>query len=194
MNYINKRAEKFVRIYIARDVSESAEVISGAKSELSNIDNNLDKATFLRIVLEANEKEYQAHLKVCKNKEDCSVNYKHETISYYLIQELNRLGIRTNNDQFTLEEKEKVESKLEEILAELQILTTGQEVIYDDLKAEIDKLRDLYILGKKTWFQLLLGKTSEMVLSGIISETVSKEIISAIEREFKIIRILGGHG
>lgn len=183
MNYIKKRADKFVEQYIARQISEHQDVIDAAKSEIYNIDDDLDKVNFLRVVLEANAKEFQSHLLVCTNKTSCPTNFDHESISYFLTQELNRLGIRTNNDQFTIEEKGEAESKLDQILKDLQTLKDGHQIIYDDLKAEIDALKELFILGKKTWFQLLLGKTSEMVISGIISETVSKQIVSSLEKE-----------
>ena len=183
MSYIKKRADKFVQLYIDRQISEHKKVVDAAQTEIYDIDDDLDKATFLRVVLEANAGAYQEHLKVCTNKIDCPTNYNHESVTYFLTQELNRLGIRTDNDQFTTEEKIDAENKLDQILKDLQTLKDGHQIIYDDLKAEIDALKELFILGKKTWFQLLLGKTSEMVISGIISETVSKQIVSSLEKE-----------
>ncbi|MES2874185.1 MAG: hypothetical protein V4708_10715 [Bacteroidota bacterium] len=44
--------------------------------------------------------------------------------------------------------------------------------------AEFQELKDFFILGKKKWYQLFLGKAAEMVISGVISETASKELIS----------------
>lgn len=183
MNYIKKRADKFVERYIVGQVSDHQDVIDAAKSEIYNIDDDLDKVTFLRVVLEVNAKEYRDHLLVCSNKTGCQTNFDHESIAYFLTQELNGLGIRTNNDQFTIEEKADAESKLDQVLNDLQTLKDGHQIIYDDLKAEIDDLKELFILGKKTWFQLLLGKTREMVISGVISETVSKQIAAELEKE-----------
>jgi hypothetical protein len=182
--YITKRAKKFTHQYVTGGVSDYEKVIQETKTEINGIDNNLDKVNFLRIVLEDNEIEYQRHLKdECTNISDCGINYDHESIAYYLTQELNQYGIRTDNDQFTTQEKVEMESKLDQILKNLQDLKDGQQVIYEDLTEEINKLRELYILGKKTWFQLLLGKTQEMVVGGIISETVSKEIVERIGPE-----------
>ena len=183
MNYIKKRANNFIECYIAGQISDHQDVIDAAKSEIYNINNDLDKITFLRVVLEANAKEYQNHLLDCTNKTNCQTNFDYESIAYYLTQELNDLGIRTNNDQFTIEEKVDAETKLDQILNDLQTLKNGHQIIYDDLKAEIDSLKELFILGKRTWFQLLLGKTREMVISGIISETVSKQIVAQLEKE-----------
>jgi hypothetical protein len=39
-------------------------------------------------------------------------------------------------------------------------------------------LKNLYFIGKKNWCQNLAGKSLEMVASGVVSETVSKKLIS----------------
>lgn len=183
MNYINKRAEKFVQRFIYDQVHNHTEVIDEAKSEIYNIDSDTDKVTFLRVILEHNAQEYQKHLLVCKMGDNCQHNYDYESIAYFLTQELNLLGIRTNNDQFTIEERDDIKNKLDKLLSEIQTLKDGQQIIYDDLKAEIDSLKELFILGKKTWYQLLIGKTTEMVTSGVVSETISKEIVSTLKKE-----------
>jgi len=180
MEYIKKRAESFARHYIEIQVDEHKNVISEAKSELYEIKNPLDKITFLRIILQTNEKAYQKHLEVCTNKDSCSTNYDHESIHYFLAKELDDLGIQLNEDQFTREEQIVADNKLDKVLEELEKIKAGQQISYDDLMAELNELKDFYILGKKKWYQLFLGKTAEMVIGGIISETVSKELISVM--------------
>lgn len=181
INYIKKRADKFVQLHFYPRLSEHKNVIDKAKNEIYGIDDDLDKVFFLRVVLEANAKAYKEHLLVCTEEIGCAINYNHESVTYFLTQELNRLGIRTNNDQFTSEEKIDTESKLDQILRDMQELKYGHQIIYEDLKEEIESLKELFILGKKTWFQLLVGKTTEMTVSGIISETASKAIVSALK-------------
>ncbi len=187
MNYINRRAEKLAQRFILGQVIEHEQVIEEVKSEIYNIEDNADKITFLRVILEQNAREHQNHLQICTTKNDCPTSYDHESIEYFLTQELNRLGIRTNNDQFSIEERDEAESKLDKILSDLQTLKNGQEIIYDDLKSELDSLKELFFLGKKTWVQLLLGKTGEMVISGIITETISKSIVSTIKDASKLL-------
>ena len=53
------------------------------------------------------------------------------------------------------------------------------------LRIEIEELKNLYVLGKKNWKQLLLGKTGEMVSSGIVSEEVSKPLFELAKSIFK---------
>lgn len=182
MDYIKKRADKFASHYIAHQVGEHEQVISEAQSELYNINSPLDKITFLRVILEANDQEYQKHLLVCTNKEKCQTNYEHESIHYFLAKELDDLGIQINEDQFTREEQATADAKLDQVLQELEKVKMGQQIIYDDLSSELQELKDFYILGKKKWHQLFLGKTAEMVIGGVISETVSKELINVMGR------------
>jgi hypothetical protein len=52
----------------------------------------------------------------------------------------------------------------------------GQQELYETLKAEFDELREHFILGKKTWKQLALGKAAEMTMSGAVSHGVSLAI------------------
>lgn len=59
----------------------------------------------------------------------------------------------------------------------VQNIQQGQEVIFE----EFIELRELFFLGKKKWYQLLIGKSFDMTLSGIVSETLSKQIIELVK-------------
>ena len=84
-------------------------------------------------------------------------------------------------EAFTFEEMQSANVKLDKVLEEIQKLKAGQEVIWTDIRQDIEELKALYSLGKKTWRQLLVGKITEMVASGVVSDTLSK----AIEDMFK---------
>jgi hypothetical protein len=58
----------------------------------------------------------------------------------------------------------------------------------NQLKQEIEELKALYIIGKRNWKQLLLGKTGEMVASGIVSEAVSKPLLDLTKTTFNLIQ------
>ena len=177
MDIIIKQAKRFSENHYDGGVSDYREIIGGAQEKLLGIDNSLDQIKFINVVLEKNSSEYEEHKKVCRNPEDCDKNFAFENIEYYLTQELNRLGVSFNEDAFTNDEKQDAASKLEKVISDLNDLKLGQEVIYEDLIKEISELKDLYFLGKKKWHQLLIGKTAEMVASGIVSETIAKQII-----------------
>jgi O6-methylguanine-DNA--protein-cysteine methyltransferase len=137
MDFIKKRAENFAKQHIVNQVDEHETVVDEAQMELNKIIKPLDKITFLRVILEVNERQYQSHLLVCKNKNNCPENDSHEAIHYYLTCELEDLGIQLNEDQFTKEEQFTAESKLDQVLKELETVKLGHQVIYKDLMKEL---------------------------------------------------------
>lgn len=181
MDIITKLANKFVQRRLHGRITKYAEIIEAARVQLYDIDEELDKIKFLRIILEGNNEIYDEHKPNCTSPDTCPINFAHESIAYFLAQELARLGVKLNEDTFTLEEKESADSKLDKILKDLEELKVGHQIIYDDLQNELSELKELYFLGKKKWHQLFTGKCVEMVSGGIISETVSKQIIKALE-------------
>lgn len=181
MDIIAKQAQRFADNVFDSGVGNYERILSDVRNKASDIDNKLDRIKFLNVVLEKNKSIYESHKLVCKKPTECQQNENHETISYYLVQELNRLDVHFEEDVFTEEEKATANDKLDKILEELAFLKNGQQLIYEDLINEINELRSLHFLGKKKWYQLLLGKSTDMVLSGIVSETVSKEIITTIK-------------
>lgn len=190
MDIIAKFADEFVQRHLNVRITKYAEIIEAAREQLYDIDNQLDKIKFLNIILEGNSKAYDRHKPNCTAPDTCPINLAHESISYFLAQELAKLGVQLNEDTFSIDEKESADSKLDKILKELEELKMGHQIIYDDLKKELEELKELYFLGKKKWYQLFAGKCLGMVASGIISETVSKQIINAVEPAFT--SLIGG--
>lgn len=89
-------------------------------------------------------------------------------------------------DPFTADEKESYELKLEQILRELKDIKDGQQVIYNDLDQEFQDLKNWFILGKKNWKELYLGKLSNMVVSGIIGEAVASPLVNSFTKGFHL--------
>ena len=182
MNIIEKIAKSFIETNIETGVSKYEKIIEEAKKQIIDIDSTIDKVTFLHLVLEANNLHHISHKLGCKEvEENCPAELWYGSINYFLTQELNRLGVRFEEDAFSTEEKNNTEYKLNKILSEIEELKLGNQIIYDDLLNEINELRALYFLGKKNWRQLLLGKCFEMTVSGIISETISKNIVETVK-------------
>ncbi len=190
MDVITNFADKFVQRHLNGRINKYTEIIEAARKQVYDIDNQLDKIKFLNIILEGNNKAYDRHKPECNAPNTCQTNLAHESITYFLAQELSRLGVQLNKDTFTVDEKETADIKLDKILKDLEELKMGHQIIYDDLKKELEELKELHFLGKKKWHQLLVGKCLEMVTSGIISDTVSKQIISTVEPTF--VKLIGG--
>lgn len=180
MDIVEKISKNFIEDNFLYGGWNNESLIEKIRGKLYDFDSKIAKIKFLSLfVCDANEL-YLKHYNVCNEKDECETNFQYESLIYYLKQELERLDIIVNEDTFTLSEKLDVESKLDEILKNFDELKKGQEIIYEDLLKEIEELKSMLFLGKRKWHQLLLGKFTEMTLSGIISETVSKQIIENV--------------
>lgn len=75
------------------------------------------------------------------------------------VEEYDFFHSERQSPNFTQEDIAILNPKLDEMLERLGKLELGQQITYDDLKNEIDELRQLTkVLNKKNWFHLLQGK------------------------------------
>jgi|GEM_PF-2249173 len=84
-------------------------------------------------------------------------------------------------DVVTENDKQEMNARLDEILRKLEQQNLKYEAMRSDMKADFEELRNLFHLGKKNWRQLLVGKVTEWIAGGIVSETISKEIVDFIK-------------
>lgn len=182
MSYIEQKAKRFTREHLddPNQLEESA-LVGAAKTELYDIDSHADRATFLRVILETAASQHAKHKAVCPHGELCALDFAYETVYYYLTQELNRLGIVTDNDQFTPEEKSDYEDKLDNFIEEIRNKWKDDDDKFKLFESEIRDLKNHLILGKKTLRQLALGKVAEMTVSGVVGHSVSLAINTGIK-------------
>lgn len=83
----------------------------------------------------------------------------------------------TASEYFTQDERLLLEHKVDGIAKDIEILKLGQEIIWTDMIEQMEDLKTQLSLPKKNWRQILIGKLYEMIVSGIISEAVSKRIV-----------------
>ncbi|OXA99471.1 hypothetical protein [Flavobacterium pectinovorum] len=181
MDIVEKLAKRSYRDNIEFSRGNNRDSVNNIKLLVYDLDSKLDKIKFLNFHIDWVNEEYQKHLKTCSNPNSCQINEDAETLIFYLQQELKSLGVELNGDTFTNEEKIDTNYQLQEILEKLEDVKLGNQIIYDDLLKEFEELKSLYFLGKKKWHQLLTGKVVEMTVGGVISETVSKDLISLIK-------------
>ncbi len=168
--------------FINRNLNSSNstdELISNLENQLYKFTREKDKLKYLTVISQYVQEESENHTKVCKNPATCVTSKTHRETTFFINQMLEEYGIGINNKEvFTSEERYENNRKLDDLLQEIEKLRMGQEIIYDDLIKEIEELKNLYFIGKKNWYQNLAGKSLEMVASGVVSETVSKKLIS----------------
>ena len=178
MNIIENIAQDFLEEnYISS--SNTNFFLSGIKTELARQRKDSDKIIFLSTLRNSISNWHDSHYEVCKEKDDCDELKWHQKTIFYLNNMLDDYSIQSDQkDWFSENEKIDYSDKLDKIINDIQILKKGQEVIYDNLTEEIEELKNLYHLGKKNWKHILVGKTVEMITGGVISETISKELIN----------------
>jgi hypothetical protein len=183
MNIIQKQAITFTNRNM-RDHRNYKDFISDVRTELWEYNKVIYKIEFLeKIILEAKIK-YDEHLKICTQPEDCSKNIFYENVMFFLQEELEELEQDLTPVDFNQNEKKSTNEVLKKILDDLNEIKVGQEVSYNDLSDGFDELKDLYFLNKKNWMQLFNGKVSEMVAAGVVSETVSKDIVKILAKNY----------
>lgn len=185
MTIIEKFARESIQNNIEYGIDDYKDSISKIKTKIYDFDDTLDKIKFLSLHIDAVNKLYNEHLPKCNNPEECDINFQCESLLYFLRQEIGKYGVNVNEDTFTVEQKVEAEDKLDKILKQIEELKLGHQIIYDDLTNEISELKELYFLGKKKWHQMLAGKIVDMTVSGLVSETLSKQILDSLKPNFR---------
>lgn len=177
MNLIEKQAEKFTLYNLDANKSYQ-EFIQLVNQVLVHYSQFSHKVQFIETVMCEVRKEYEEHLPDCTYKDDCDQNFYFESIIFFL----NELRTIQNNNLTEQEFKEvdiiRYRTGIDEILIKLNEIQGVQEFTYEDFIEQFEELKSYFFLNKKSWNQMLAGKLLEMVAGGIISETVSKQIVS----------------
>jgi hypothetical protein len=179
MNLISKQAEKF-SLYNLDSNKSYQEFIKLVNQELLQYSQFSHKVQFIETLMCEVRKEYEEHLPDCTSKDDCDQNFYFESIIFFLNE------IRTiQNKNLTEREFKEVDiiryrTGIDEILNKLNELQLCQQFTYDDFSDQFEELKSYFFLNKKSWNQMLAGKLLEMVAGGVISETVSKQIVEIL--------------
>jgi len=190
----NILVERINRIfnYQINNGSTVKKFIERIDEELILFKNISEKEKFLLMFCEKIKQERDEHEKTCDDPDYCKKSILLKESEYFVSQRLeeNSFIHFKEMDFFSKEEKAVLNKKIDDLLFEVKILKMGQELIYNDLYTEFEDLKNLYFIGKKNWKQVFLGKLSEMVLSGVIDETISKKIIHLIKEQIPDIILL----
>lgn len=183
MSIIQRQADDFLR-YQLNEHGDYKEFIGEVQSQLDNYKKIPHKISFVEHLIAQIKIEFDNHLKKCTEKEGCHIYKFFENSLFFLQEEMEELEGYLNQNEFTQIEKKDISKTLESIANDLAIIKVSSEFTYNDLLKEIEELKDFYFLDKKSWKQLFTGKLTEMVAGGIISETISKDLIALIEKHY----------
>jgi hypothetical protein len=185
MNLIQSQAETFIRHHRKYEVIYK-DFINDVRSELNEYRKEIYKREFIEHLINRIKLDYDEHLKVCKakNREECSQNMFYENCLFFLQEEIEEIESTLDPSEFHRTEKDQISSTVDKILIEIQQIQLGQQVTYDDLSEQLIELKDYYFLNKRNWTQLFLGKMTEMIAAGVISEAYSKELVEIIRTNY----------
>lgn len=187
MNIIERQAEDFYK-YKAGDISAHnyKDLVHRVKDELLEYPKTQHQVEFLARVIVILKKEYDQHEDVCnaKVKENCRMGNAYQNALFFLQEELEELETTLQDDYFTFSERKNINTSLEQILTKVNEIQLGQKITYDDIFDEIEDLKSYYYLSKKHWIEMLLGKLTNMIASGVVSETASKKVVEVIQKHY----------
>ena len=187
MNIIQQQATDWMRFRFD-PAGEYKEFIDNARSQLYEYRKPSHKLEFVDEIMRILKVQYDEHLKVCPHPNDsskCYFNKNFENALFFLQNERDDILDNLPASDFSIQDRNIVNENFKNILDDLKLIQVGQEITYDDLKKELDELKEFYFLNKKHWSQLLIGRLSEMVASGVISETISKDIVEAVTKNYE---------
>lgn len=176
MNLIQKQAEKFVMFKMSYS-KPYQEFVGQVKIEINQYSQIPHKIQFLETVMFEAKKEYEEHLPNCTALETCPQNLFYESVIFFLNEERQNLSRDLTTEEFKESDILRYKTGIDEILEKLNKLELGQQLTYDDFSEEFEEMKSYFYMNKKTWQQMLAGKLLEMVGAGVVSGTVSKNIV-----------------
>jgi O6-methylguanine-DNA--protein-cysteine methyltransferase len=186
MNLIQDQATDFYE-WKFNEHGTYKEFISDVRIQLNEYRKDAHKLEFLDYLLTLLKQGFDKHLEVCQYKNEkgvCDVNKNYENSLFFVQNERDEVIELLPTTEFNLKERSEINESLQKILEDLNKIKIGQEFTYDDIVQELNELKEFYFLNKKHWSQMLIGRLTEMVASGVISETLSKEIVETVVKNY----------
>ena len=127
---------------------------------LNELATKEEKITYLSVIL--------THLSTAyvKAKDDYSerdygyLGDRVKKVKHFFYKQAVSIGYNLDQNAFTDEDVSELKTKIDAILSKLDEVQMGQEIIFDDLtelKSDFESLKADFLLGKKRWYQRLLG-------------------------------------
>ena len=149
------------------------------KFEINQYSQVSHKIQFLETVMFEAKKDFEEHLLTCSSLEECQTNLFYESVIFFINEIRNELSKNLSLEEFNESDILRYKTGIDEILSKINTLQLGQQITYDDFIEQFNEMKSYFYLNKKTWNQMLAGKLLEMVAAGVVSETISKQILES---------------
>jgi len=181
---VNRKAKQFSEFRLRGPLYNVHELGDKIQSELWNLNSDADRIQFLGYAVNHVVEVIAAHECQC-HQAHCRVGPDGQEFLYYLYGKLAESGLKIEGDTFTSNEIVENNGTINQISYKLDELKAGEHIIYDDmqavleqlaaLKSDIMELKNLYVLGKKKWYQQVYGLIFENLANKGMDE-VMKEL------------------
>lgn len=172
MDFIENLSKKLAN-RIKRGPHPYKDRIESIRKSIQDIGDDSDKIKVLLICLDQTTLSLLTHQRSCVSPNGCQTDEAYSGLQYFLRQDLANLNVVMDQDTFTLDQRNLANTKIDDLQDEIKKLGLGQQIIFEN----IEEVKELYYYGKKRWFQIVIGKLTEMALAGVIAETASKKLI-----------------
>ena len=183
MNLISKQAGKFLFFYLDSNKSYQS-FIQLVEQELLQYSQFSYKVQFVETLMCDVKEKYEEHLLECTSKEDCPHNFFYESVIFFLNDMRVRLCENLSSEDFKEVDVIRYRTGIDEIIAKLNEIQLGQQITYDDFAEQFEEMKSYFFMSKNSWDSKLVEKFVEMVCAGVISETVSKQMVSVIQASY----------
>lgn len=190
---INRKAQQFCRGRLMGPLYNVRELGDKVQSELWGLNSDADRIQFLGYIINHVVEVIADHESKC-HKEHCRVGPDGQEFLYYLYGKLTESGLKIEGDNFTSSEIVENNRTINELSYKLDEIKTGEYILYDDiqlvaeqindLKTDIAELKNLYVLGKKKWYQQV---------HGIIFENLANRALDEVMKELGPLLVKLGH-
>lgn len=180
MNLVEKEAVKFFDRKLYTGVNSLNLIKSRIDEKLYDFNRDRDKLDFLKILYDKTIQAKEKHHKNCT----CSFDESRNIGLFAIEQEVENINKyftpeTKSKDSFSVHEESNIHSKLNEMVANLEKLGYGQEIIFN----EVDDLKNHFGMGKHNWFQLLKGKLFDIGLAYGVEKLVLEGMYSDLAKE-----------
>lgn len=183
MNIIEEQALDFLRFNLDKHEAKHTwhkDFIDDVKYEVLDYSKESHKLIFLRTIEQKLKVEWDKHLADCRIT-NCRDDKFYKNSLFFLNEEVESLHNNLPETEFNNSDLEWLKSTISTILDELNSLKMGQEVVYDEVEKSFNEIQEHLYLDKTTWTELIIGKITSLVTSGVIDVNTSKKLIAIAE-------------
>lgn len=185
MDTIDRLSENIAITSLGHISKASNRFLDDVDSKLLDLSSERHRIKLLNNLIGIVKEENSKHKEKCPTDENqCQVSMHYNDMIFYLKERLSEYGI-ISDDEFSADDKFEYVERLDRIIDSLDGVLAGQQLLYAQILEEIDELKKLMFLTKKSWKNLFTGTVIDWVGGGLTGQIVSENILPHMESIIK---------